>query len=122
MRWQKVLVWIKSVAGAVVLLIAAVILSAPLWFDAEGVKTRVIGRVSKATGGHTDFERVDLHFVPLPVVTVTRPRFSLPGLLDLEAQSASIDLDLLALITARVQITSLSVAAPKIMDPIMEPT
>ncbi len=121
MRWRKVLVWITSVAGAVVLLIAAVILSAPLWFDAEGVKTRVIGRVSKATGGHTDFERIDLHFVPLPGVTVTRPRFSLPGLLDLEAQSASIDLDLLALITARVQITSLRVAAPKIIVQLPEP-
>ena len=121
MRRRKVLVWITGVAGAAMLLIAAVILSAPLWFDAESVKTRVTDGISKATGGHTQFERIDLHFVPLPGVTVTRPRFSLPGLLDLEAQSASIDLDLLALITARVQISSLRVAAPKIIVQLPEP-
>ena len=114
MRWRKPLVWIAGVAGMLVLLIALVILSAPLWFDAEGVKTRIVELLAKATGGNTHFERIDLHLVPLPGATVTRPRFSLPGLLDLEAQSASVDLDLLALFSARVQLSTLIFVAPKI--------
>jgi hypothetical protein len=120
MRFRKPLIWIAGIAGTVVLLIALVVLSAPLWFDSEGVKTRVVELLAKATGGNAQFERIDLSFVP-PGATVTRPRFSLPGVLDLDAQSGSIDLDLLALFTAHIRVSTVSLVAPTIVVQIPEP-
>jgi len=122
MPWRRILVWIAGVIGALVLLVAALVLSAPLWVDAEGVKARVNEVVAQATGGHAHFEHINLHYFPLPGVTISRLRFSQPGLLDLEAQSAAIDIDLIALFAARIEPGALRLAAPKITVQIPEPT
>jgi hypothetical protein len=121
MRWRKPLVRVLSVAVALVLLAAAAILSVPLWIDSESVKTRISGMVAEATDGHAQFERIDLHFFPFPGATVTRLRFSLPGVIDLDAQSASIDLDLPALFKARVQPGALRVTGPQMTVHFPEP-
>jgi len=122
MRMRTVLIWIAGAVAAFVLLIAVAVVSAPLWFDAEGVKTRVADLLSKATAGEIRFESMDLHFLPLPGATVTDPSFSLPQRFELEAQSASVDLDLLALLRARFRIGSVDLIAPKITIAIPEPT
>jgi hypothetical protein len=121
MRWRKPLAWIAGVAAAVVFLIGVAVLSAPLWLDTEGVRTRIVDSLAKATGGSAQFERIDLRFLP-PGANVTKPRFSLPDMLDLDAQSGSIDLDLLALLRARIQLATLRLVAPRIVVHLPEPS
>ncbi len=121
MRFRKPLVWIAGIAGAIVLLIALAVLSAPLWFDSEGVKTRIVTSIANATGGNARFDRIDLRLLPFPGATVTGAAFSLPGQFELDAQSASVDLDLLALVRARIRISSVILVAPDITVQAPEP-
>jgi len=121
MRWRKPLTWIAGVVAAVVCLIVIVVVSTPLWLDTEGVRTRIVDSLAKATGGSAQFERIDLRFVP-PGATITGLRFSLPGILDLDAESGSVDLDLLALLKARIQLATLGLVAPRIVVQIPEPS
>ena len=117
-RWVY---WILAACLTPVLLVLVVLLSSPLWLNQDLVKREVTKIISGATGGKAQFERIDLHFLPSPGVVVSRLRFSLPGTLDLETQSAAVDIRLLPLLLGNVYPHRVRIIAPQVRVQLDEP-
>ena len=85
-----------------ILLVLVALLSAPLWINEDLVKREVTQIISKATGGKGQFERIDLHFFPLPGVVVSGLRFSLPGTLEVRRSPPPSDIRVVPLLFGNV--------------------
>jgi hypothetical protein len=114
MRARTALRRFAIACGFALLLLLGLILSAPLWIDAGAVKAQVVALVNKATDGQARIGHVDLDFLPRPGVALANPAFFLPGKVEFEAKSASIELDFLALLMGKVHPRSLRIDSPKI--------
>ena len=117
-RWLR---WILAACLTPVLLVLVVLLSSPLWLNQELVKREVTKIISGATGGKAQFERIDVHLLPFPGVVVSRLRFSLPGTLEVEAQSAAVDIRLLPLLIGKVYPHRVQLIAPQVRVQLDEP-
>jgi hypothetical protein len=100
---KRAVIGCLAVAAALLLLVLGAILSAPLWIDSDAVKREIAQQVQRATGDTIELERLRMRMFPPIGVTVTGPRYRIADLADIEAQSADIDLSLLALLSGRVQ-------------------
>jgi len=117
-RWLR---WVLIACLAPVVLLLAVLLSAPLWLNEGLVKREVTQLVSNATGGKAQFQRIDLHLFPFPGVALSQLRFSLPGTLELEAQLAAVDIRLLPLFFGHVYPHRVRILAPQVRVQLDEP-
>jgi len=91
------------VFSALVVTVLCVVLSAPLWINEAAVKSEIAGLVSRATGDIVELDRLQLDYFPLPGVVISRPRYSVPGVAEIQAESAAVTIDLWALLSGRVQ-------------------
>jgi len=117
-RWLR---WLVIALLTPILLLFAVLLSAPLWINQDRVKHEVIQIVGNATGGKVQFDRIDLHFLPLPGAELSGVRFSLPGTLEVEAQSAAVNIRLLPLLLGNVYPHGVRIIAPRVRVQLDEP-
>ena len=113
--------WILAACLAPVLLLLALLLSAPLWVNQDVVKREIEQVIASATGGRAQYDRIDLHFLPMPGAELTRLRFSLPGTGEVQAQSASVDIRLLPLLLGNVYPHRVRILAPQIRIQLDEP-
>ena len=111
MRRRRWLRWIGVACLVPILLVLVVLLSAPLWINEGLVKREVTQIISSATGGKAQFERIDLHYFPFPGVVISGLRFSLPGTLELQAQSASVDIRVLPLLFSAARMATIRMLA-----------
>src|SRR5688572_22805173 len=81
------------IAAASLLIVLGVLLSAPLWINANGVKREIAAFVHRTTGDTVALDRLELHFFPSIGVEVSRPRYVSAPLVELTAESAMVDLD-----------------------------
>jgi hypothetical protein len=119
--WKRRHTWIVGAGLAPILLFAALLLSAQFWLNRDVVKREVERVIARATGGKAQYERIELHFLPLPGAELSRVHFSLPGTLEVQAQSASVEVELFALLQGRVHPHKVRVVAPRILVQIDEP-
>ncbi len=91
------------ILSALVVVVIGVVLSAPLWINEAAVKREIADQVSRTTGDSVELDRLELRFFPLPGVVISRPEYSVPGMAEIQAQSAAVNLDLWALLSGRVQ-------------------
>ena len=104
-----------------ILLVFAVLLSAPLWINQAQVEREIVQIISSATGGKAQYDRIDVHFLPRPGAELSRLRFSLPGMLEVEAQSAAVDIRLLPLLIGNVYPHRVRIIAPQVRLQLEEP-
>ncbi len=121
-RTKKLILWLLAAAALSIVLVLGVLLSAPLWVNQDAVKRQVAEAIAKATGGKAQFGRFELHFLPRPGANVTQLRFSLPGKVEVQAEAAAVELELLPLITGQVRPYSVHLSAPQISVRVDEPT
>ena len=121
MRRKKWYLWILAACLSPVLVLVVLLLTAPLWVNESAVKREIDRVVASATGGQVQYDRIDLHFLPMPGADLMRPRFSLPGTVDVQAQSASIDIRFLPLLLGNVYPHRVRLLAPQIRIQIEEP-
>src|SRR5215471_10060998 len=121
MRRRRWLLWLLIACLTPVVLLLAVLLTAPLWLNEQFVKREIVQLISKATGGTAQFDRIGLRFLPFPGVTVTGLNFSLPGQVEVQAQSAAIEIRLLPLLTGKVYPHSVLIVAPQVRVHLEEP-
>jgi hypothetical protein len=117
-RWLR---WIIAACLTPILLVLVVLLSSPLWLNQDLVKREVTKIILNATGGKAQFERINLHLLPFPGVVVSRLRFSLPGVVELETQSAAVDIRLLPLLFGNVYPHRVQILAPQVRVQLEEP-
>jgi hypothetical protein len=101
--FRRVLIGCLTLSGALLLVVAVALLSAPLWIDSEAVKSEIASLVSRTTGDVVELDRLQLHLFPPVSVEVARPRYVVSSIADLAAESVVVDLSLWALITGKVQ-------------------
>ena len=121
MRRRRWLLWLVIACLTPVVLLLVVLLTAPLWLNEQFVKREVVQLISKATGGTAQFERIGLRFLPFPGVTVSGLTFSLPGQVEVQAQSAAVEIRLLPLLTGKVYPHSVLIVAPQVRVHLEEP-
>ena len=121
MIWKRRHTWIVGACLAPILLLLALLLSAQFWLNRDVVKREIEEVIARATGGKAQYERIELHFLPLPGAELSRVRFSLPGTLEVQAQSATVDIGLVALLKGSVHPRKVRVVAPEILVQIDEP-
>ncbi|HTS53771.1 MAG TPA: AsmA-like C-terminal region-containing protein, partial [Burkholderiales bacterium] len=121
MRRRRWLLWLAIACLTPVVLLLAVLLTAPLWLNEQFVKREVVQLISKATGGTAQFERIGLRFLPFPGVTVSGLKFSLSGQVEVQAQSAAVEIRLLPLLTGKVYPHSVLIVAPQVRIQLEEP-
>jgi len=117
-RWLR---WLVIALVTPILLVFALLLSAPLWINQGQVKSEVVRIVANATGGKVQFDRLGLHFLPLPGAELSRVRFSLPGTLEVEAQLVAVDIRLLPLLLGNVYPHRVRIIAPQVRVQLEEP-
>ncbi len=100
---KRLLRWAGFVLSALVVAVLCVVLSAPLWINEAAVKSEIAGLASRATGDIVELDRLQLDYFPLPGVVISRPKYSVPGLAEFQAESAAVTIDLWALLSGRVQ-------------------
>ncbi len=110
-RWLR---WIGAVLLTPILLVLVILLSSPLWLNEDLVKREVIKLISNATGGKAQYDRIDVELLPFPGVTVSRLSFSLPGVVEVEAQSAAVDIRFLPLLIGNVYPHRVRIVAPQV--------
>ena len=113
--------WIAVVCLTPIVLVLAILLASPLWLNQDLVKREVTKLISNATGGKAQFDRIDLRLLPLPGVSVSRLRFSLPGVVEVETQSAAVDIRLLPLLLGNVYPHRVQLRAPQVRIHLDEP-
>ncbi|MFN0039374.1 MAG: AsmA-like C-terminal domain-containing protein [Burkholderiales bacterium] len=113
--------WILAAFLSPALLSVALLLTAPLWVNQSTVKREIEKVVASATGGRVQYDRIDLHFLPMPGAELTRLRFSLTGTVEVEAQSASIDIHFLPLLRGDVYPHRVRIVSPLVRIQIEEP-
>src|SRR5262249_55047201 len=121
MKRRRWLLWLAVACLTPVVLLLALLLTAPLWLNEQFVKREVVQLISKATGGAAQFERIGLRFLPFPGVTVSGLSFSLPGQVDVQAQSAAVEIRLLPLLIGKVYPHSVLIVAPQVRVQLEEP-
>ena len=121
MTLKRRYLWILAACLSPVLLLVALLLTAPLWVNQNAVKREIEQVVASATGGRVQYDRIDLHFLPMPGADLTRLRFSLPGTVEVQAQSASIDIRLLPLLLGNVYPHRVRIVTPQVRIQIEEP-
>ena len=117
-RWLR---WILFACLTPIVLVLAVLLSSPLWLNQDVVKREVTKIISNATGGKAQFERIELHLLPFPGVEVSRLRFSLPGVVEVETQSAAVDIRSLPLLFGNVYPHRVQILSPQVRVHLDEP-
>jgi len=117
-RW---LGWILAGCLTPLLLVLALVLSSPLWVNQELVKRELTNVIASATGGKAQFDRIDVHLLPFVGVTVSQLRFSLPGTIQVEAQSAAVDIRLLPLLIGKVHPHRVQLITPQVRVQLEEP-
>src|SRR5262245_65034986 len=115
MRRRRWLLWLLIACLTPVVLLLAVLLTAPLWLNEQFVKREIVQLISKATGGTAQFDRIGLRFLPFPGVTVSGLSFSLPGKVELQAQSAAVEIRLLPLLTGKGYPHSVVIVSPQVV-------
>ncbi|HKQ24876.1 MAG TPA: AsmA-like C-terminal domain-containing protein [Burkholderiales bacterium] len=120
---KRVLLWAGFVFSALVVAVICVVLSAPLWINEAAVKSEIAGLVSRATGDILELDRLQLDYFPLPGVVISRPKYSVPGVAEIQAETAAVTIDFWALLSGRVQprVVNIRGARITIRLPVTEP-
>ncbi len=117
-RWLR---WVGVVCLTPILLLLAILLSSPLWINQDLVKREVTKLISNATGGKAQFEHIALHLLPSPGVVVSHLRFSEPGKLEVETQSAAVDMRFLPLLFGNIYPHRIEILTPQVRVHLDEP-
>lgn len=100
---RRVLVAALAIALTLLLVAIGALLSAPFWIDSAAVKKEIASLVLRATGDVVELDRIQLRLFPSISVEVTRPRYAVPDVAEVNAGTAEVDLAFWPLFSGRVQ-------------------
>ena len=100
--------------GAVLVLVALVVLLAPAYIDTPAVRAEIQRRLAQAVDGEIAWEALEIGFFPAPHGELHRVRIDMPGRMSAAAERVQAYLRLWPLLRGRVEIASFSVSRPEI--------
>ena len=79
MRGKKSLHWMVGIGGGVLLLVFALLLSAPLFINLDSVHREITSLIDRETGGQGSFQKVEISLLPRPRAIIYHGKLSLSG-------------------------------------------
>ena len=111
-RGKKIAVGLLACLLSVFILLFAAILIIPRFIDRDVVKDKVRREVSKLVEGEFDFKRIDLSFFPMPHVLLADATLNLPQRLTASAQLIEVYLEILPLLTGKINLNNARIQQP----------
>ena len=111
-RGKKIAVGLLACLLCVFILLFAAILIVPRFIDRDVLKDRVRREVSKLVEGEFDFKRIDLSLFPSPHVLLFEPELNLPQRLTASAQVIEVYLEILPLLTGKINLNNARIQQP----------
>lgn len=101
-------------AGIVMALLLTAVLATRLMANREMVKSFIVTKTARATGGTLDYDRLVVGFLPLPHLKVEGVHLHRPETFDVDARELSVYPRILPILKGQVIIRRLSLDAPEI--------
>lgn len=104
---------LAAVVGALLVLIVVALLLLPRFINMEGVRGKILARVSQQVRGQVDFHRMDFRLFPSIKVVIHGGRVRIPSTLDVSANTLRVDIRFFPLLRGRVEPTSIAIEEVK---------
>lgn len=111
---KKIVLGLLSACLLFLVLLATLIVLAPLIINKPAAKVRIEAALSRALGGPVTYKRAGLSIFPHPHVRISDPRLSIPGKLSGTMAAIDIYAELRPLLTGTVRITAVWLDHPDI--------
>jgi hypothetical protein len=98
----------------IIMLLLAAALTPTLLANRDLVKSYIVTKTAQATGGHLDYERIGIGYLPLPHLVAQGVRLTQPEAFSLQAQKLAIYPRILAMLGGRLSIRRLVLNTPDI--------
>src|SRR5262245_15452161 len=100
------------VVGALVLLVVAVALVAPLFLDTPAVERELQAKLSQLVRGEVAWESLSIRLLPSPRGALSKVRVEIPGVAEVRAEQVNAHLRLLPLFRGSAEIAEVSLSKP----------
>ncbi len=111
---RKLLIWLGSLAGIVLLVIAILLLLIARYIDSEPMQKKIREVVTQQLGEHVTFKRTYLSIFPRPGLAFNQVAITIPKTTTISAEVADIYPELLPLFAGEIRIAKLKFEAPEI--------
>lgn len=114
MRGKKFFYWIGGIAGFALLILCALLLTAPLLINLDSIHRDIETRFNRETGGQCAFRKMEVSFLFRPHAVIHEGNFSFPGLKSLTFKSVSVYPKLLPLFRGEFRPAHIQFISPRI--------
>src|SRR5882672_4707254 len=101
-------------AVALVLVLVAIVLVAPLFLDTPAVERALKAKLSQMVQGEVAWEKLSIHLLPSPRGALSAFRAEIPGVASVRAERVDARLRLLPLLRGSAEIASISLSRPAV--------
>ena len=112
-KYKKRLIWLIGIIGTLFVLITVLLLLLPALVNTDWVKEKVHAEVSARTGGQITFERMDVAFLPRPVVVIDQCSLDFSGKVTGTFHSLKAHPEIGPLFHGEVRLSQLIIEAPR---------
>ncbi|MGA6924900.1 MAG: AsmA-like C-terminal domain-containing protein [Desulfosarcina sp.] len=112
------LITVSGCVGIVLFLLLTLILTTRLLSNREMVNSFIVAKADQAIGAQLTYDRLEVRFLPLPHLNVSGVHLRRPNGLTVDARELSLYLRMLPILSGRVSIRRLILAAPDIHIPL----
>jgi uncharacterized protein involved in outer membrane biogenesis len=111
-RGRNIAVSLLASIGAGFILLLAAILIVPRFIDRGSMGDNLRSEVSKLVKGEFDFKRIDLSLFPMPPVLLADDTLNLPQRITASAQVIEVYLEILPLLTGKINLNNARIQQP----------
>jgi hypothetical protein len=112
---RRVLLWLAGALGALIVIGLAMLLTAPLWLNADAVKRALLAQVEGSVPGELAYQRLELEYFPRPGLTLHGLAWALPGRGEARAAQVVLRIAWLPLLVGDVRIGTLRLGSPRVV-------
>src|SRR5262245_9329463 len=113
--------YVAYVVGALVLLIVAVALFAPLFLDTPAVERELQAKLSQWVHGEVAWESLSIRLLPSPRGALSKVRVEIPGVAEVRAEQVNAHLRLLPFFRGSAEIAEVSLSKPVVRLKVARP-
>ena len=121
-RGRKIAVGLLACLGAGFILLLAAILIVPRFIDRGSMGDKLCSEVSKLVNGEFDLKRRDLSLFPMPPVLLADETLNLPQRITASAQVIEVFLEILPLLTGKINFSNARIQQPDLNIMLPKPT
>jgi uncharacterized protein involved in outer membrane biogenesis len=112
---RRLLLWLFGALGALIVIVLAALLSAPLWLNADAVKQGLLAQLQRSVPGELGYRHLEPEFFPRPGLTLHDVRWAQAERVEALAAQAEVRLAWLPLLAGNVRIGAVRLSSPRMV-------